>query len=70
LNTPTIDAKFDGEQLRYCGPTPDFEVNDVKISSKVRVVFSAIVFTYNIKKKKKKNLRPIFYEKKYAKINK
>jgi hypothetical protein len=41
-----LDAEFDGEQLRYCDPTPDFEVNDVKMASKVRIVFSSIVFSY------------------------
>jgi hypothetical protein len=36
-----LDAKLDGEQLCYYGPTPDSEGNDVKMAFKVRVVFSA-----------------------------
>jgi hypothetical protein len=35
-----LEAKLDGEQLCSCSPIPDFEENDVKMASKVRVVFS------------------------------
>jgi hypothetical protein len=31
-----IDAEFDGEQLRYCSPTPGFDVIDVKMTSNMR----------------------------------
>jgi hypothetical protein len=34
-----LDAEFDGEKLRYYVSTPDFDGNDKKRASKVRVVF-------------------------------
>jgi hypothetical protein len=33
------DAELDGGFVCYCGPTPDFKGNGVKMASKARVLF-------------------------------
>jgi hypothetical protein len=38
--TIPLDAKLNGKQLRYYVSTPDSNENDVKLATKVRVVFT------------------------------